>query len=197
MLFPVVRPYADETTAAGLESFASPAWLVSHLSGAAALILLPLGLLALGRDVLARAAFVTTWLGSALSLPYYGAETFALSAIGRRADDAPEAALELVDAVRTGGVQLVTFGTGLVLLAVGGVLAALAVRRSTTLPRWSGAPLAAGLVLFLPQFYAAPALRMMHGVLLGGGCLVLSLALRTAHHDGDTARGDLGQASLR
>jgi hypothetical protein len=37
-----------------------------------------------------------------------------------------------------------------------------------------GVVFAAGAVLYLPQFFADPALRIAHGVLLAIGCLVLA-----------------------
>ena len=43
----------------------------------------------------------------------------------------------------------------LLALAVASVLAALAVRRSRVLPAWTGWLLAAGFVLYLPQFFRA------------------------------------------
>ncbi|MGH3764729.1 MAG: hypothetical protein ACRDS0_24940 [Pseudonocardiaceae bacterium] len=108
-------------------------------------------------------------------LPYYGAEAFALHAIGQRIGRTAEVSLlELVEAVRNGPVQITTFGIGLLPLAVAAVLAALAVRSSGLLPPWSGILFAVGFVLYLPQFYTASYLRIAHGVLVGAGCLVLA-----------------------
>ena len=154
---------------------------MAHLSAVAGFVLLPLGLLAVravtGRGALAGAAFVATWIGVGLVLPYYGAEVFALHAIARSGD---ANVLGLVDAVRNGPVQITEFGVGLLLLAVGTVLAAVAVWRSGTLARWSAVPLAAGFVLFLPQFYGPPALRIAHGVLVAVGCFLLAAELGRA-----------------
>jgi hypothetical protein len=58
------------------------------------------------------------------------------------------------------------------LIAVGTVLAAVAVWRTTVLARWAAAPLAVAFVLFLPQYYAATWLRIAHGVLVAVGCTV-------------------------
>ncbi len=175
VLYPAVRPYGDADPATAASAFASGAWLVAHLSAVLGFILLPLGLLTVraatgGR--LAGAAFVATWLGAGLVLPYYGAEVFALHAIGQAGGP-----LGLVDAVRNGPVQITEFGVGLLLLAVGTVLAAVAVWRSGVLARWSAVPLAVGFALFLPQFYAPPALRIAHGVLIGVGCVLLAAEL--------------------
>jgi hypothetical protein len=148
-------------------------------------ILVSLGVLAL-RDALtgnraypiAGVAVVFTWLGAGLTLPYYGAEDFALHAIAdRAAAGQPLDLLDLVEAVRYGAVAATTFGVGLLLLAVGGVLTAVAVARSGVLPRLSGVLYGLGLVLFLPQFYTPPAVRIAHGVLLGLGAVWLAAVL--------------------
>ena len=47
--YPAVRPYADETTYAGLAAMASDAWLLAHLLGVLAFAALPIGLSRLGR----------------------------------------------------------------------------------------------------------------------------------------------------
>jgi hypothetical protein len=185
VVYPVVRPYSDEASLAGAQAFASGAWVVAHLSAVIGLILLPLGLLALrtalGRSRTAGAAFLATWLGVGLVLPYYGAEVFALHATGERMVATGDLGLlGLVDAIRNGSVQITAFGTGLVLIAVGTVLAAVAVWRSNVLSRWAAVPLAAAFVLFLPQFYAAPSLRIAHGVLVGIACVTLAVQLRRA-----------------
>jgi hypothetical protein len=69
------------------------------------------------------------------------------------------------------------FAAGLLLLAVGGILAAVAVWRSGLLARWSGLPLALGFVLFLPQFFGTQPIRVAHGALLALGCLWLAAGL--------------------
>lgn len=91
LIYPALRPYSEENAMAGAQAFASPAWVVSHLCAVVGFILLPLGLLAL-RTALTResttppagVAFVVTWFGVGLTLPYYGAEAFALNALGER-----------------------------------------------------------------------------------------------------------------
>lgn len=184
VVYPAVRPYTDEASLSGAQAFASGAWLVAHLSAVAGLILLPLGLQALRTAIGGRAAgaaFLITWIGVGLVLPYYGAETFALNAVGARIAETGDASLfGIVDAIRNGAVQITAFGVGLVSLAIGGVVAGVAVWRSGVLARWAGVLLAAGLVLLLPQFYGPPSLRIAHGVLLGAGCVVLALELRRA-----------------
>jgi len=54
---------------------------------------------------------------------------------------------------------------------------AVAVARSGVLPRLRGVLYSLGLVLFLPQFYTPPAVRIVHGVLLGLGAVWLAAVL--------------------
>lgn len=190
LLYPAVRPWHDETTAGGaVASMGSSAWVASHLFAMVGFVLVPFGLLALRSAVretraegLAAASVAMFWIGAGLTLPYYGAEDFALHAIAREAADGT--ALDVValsDAVRNGAVAITTFGIGLLLLGVAGVLAAVAVWRSGVLARWSGVLFGAGFALFLPQFFTTAPVRIAHGVLLAAGCVVLAAMLwRTA-----------------
>lgn len=119
-----------------------------------------------------------SWVGVGLTLPYFGAEIFGPHAIGQRAVGEHDPALiEMVDAVRFNPAAITIFATGLVLLAVGAILAAAAIWRSGVLARWSGVPLAVGFVLFMPQFTAPPSIRIAHGVLVAIGCLRIALGL--------------------
>jgi hypothetical protein len=173
LAYPAVRPYHDESTAAGATaSMSSTAWVAAHLFAMIGFVLLPLGLLAItglvGRTRaggLALAATVAVWIGAGLSLPYYGSEDFGLHAIAGPHGNQSNV-VGLVDAVRNQPVALSTFGLGLVVLAIGAVLAAVAIWRSAVLPRWVGIPFAAAIVLFLPQFYASSSVRIAHGVLM-------------------------------
>ena len=194
LAYPAVRPYHDESTAAGAtRSMSSNAWVASHLFAMVGFVLLPLGLLAitglLGRTRaagLALAGTVAVWIGAGLSLPYYGSEDFGLHAIagphGNRSD-----VVGLVDAVRTQPVAMTTFGLGLVVLAIGAILVAVAIWRSAMLARWGGIPFAAAIVLFLPQFYASPSVRIAHGVLMLVGLALLAGSMwRAAARVGDS-----------
>jgi hypothetical protein len=186
VLYPAVRPWQDESTVEGAtKAMSSGAWVAAHLFAMVGFILVALGLLAVWNAVsrtraerLGFAAVVTAWVGVGLTLPYYGAEDFGLNAIARKAAEGqvPDL-LGLVDAVRFSPVPITTFGLGLLLLAAGAVLAAVAVWRSGMLPRPSGILFAAGFVLFLPQFFTPPAVRIAHGVLVAAGSIWLALAL--------------------
>jgi hypothetical protein len=186
ILYPAVRPWDDESTVSGaIEAMSSGAWVAAHLFAMVGFILMALGLLAVWAAVgptraerLGFAAVVTGWIGVGLTLPYYGAEDFGLNAIAREAAEGqPFHLLDLIDAVRLSPVPITTFALGLLLLAAAAVVAATAVWRSGVLPRPSGILFALGFVLFLPQFFAPPAVRIAHGVLVAAGSAWLALGL--------------------
>ncbi len=82
---------------------------------------------------------------------------------------------------------MTTFGIGLVALAIGAILVAVAIWRSAMFARWVGIPFAAAIVLFLPQFYASPSVRIAHGVLMLVGLALLAGAMwRAAARVGDS-----------
>lgn len=178
--YPALRPYSDETTLAGAAAMGSTRWVVSHVLGVLAFVLLAAGL----RQVASVRSAAVTAAGVALVLPYYGAETFGVQVIARRAlATGDPSLLALVEELRMGPIAVATFGAGLVLLAVGGVLTARAVRRTGTLARLGGLLSATGLVLYAPQYLAPGALRTAHGVVLGAGLLLLALAGRRGATD--------------
>lgn len=189
-LYPLLRPYSDETTLDGGRAMASTAWILAHVFAFGGFILLIPGLVGLYSSIAgqrpsppdgqraAYAAVVASWLGVGLLLPYYGAETFGLNAIAQRAvRDNDPGLLELADTVRLGSVPATMFLAGLLLLAAGAILAAVAIWRSGVAPRWSGIPFAVGFALFLPQFFGAPWMRIGHGVLVAVGCVLLAAVL--------------------
>lgn len=194
VLYPALRPWHDESTVAGATAAMSAgAWVASHLFAMLGFILMGFGLLGLrillagagaggeagagaGDQPIATAAVATGWAGVGLTLPYYGAETFGLHAIASHADQVTDL-LALVDAVRYQPVAVATFGAGLLLVAAAAVLAAVAVWRSPRLSRYSGVLFALGFVLFLPQFFAPPAVRIGHGVLVAIGSIWLAAAM--------------------
>jgi hypothetical protein len=71
----------------------------------------------------AGVALLSTWLGAALVLPYYGSEHFGLHAIAQAA--VPGSAIDLpglVDAICFNPVPATMFAVGLILLAPAGSL---------------------------------------------------------------------------
>lgn len=183
VLYPAIRPFSDEVTLSGAAAFASTAWLLAHGLAMAAFILTAFGMTALRAATGPRAAgtaewaFVLGWIGIGLVLPFYGLETFGLAAIGAESIQRQDASLLAIAAAARGGPGLLVFLVGLVVLAVAAILAAVATWRAGLQPRWAAAPLAIGLVLFIPQFFWSQPLRVAHGLLVGGGCLSLALAL--------------------
>jgi hypothetical protein len=163
LLYPVVRPWTDETTASGAhEAMSSNAWVVAHFVAMLGFILVPLALLGLRQSVgLAPAAVM--WVGAGLTLPYYGAEDFGLHAA---ATEGGRDLLDVVEATRYNPVAITIFGVGLVTLAVGAVLVAVRLWRAESAARYAAVVFAAGFVLFLPQFFTPEPVRIAHGVLM-------------------------------
>ncbi|GGG22116.1 hypothetical protein GCM10007304_39920 [Rhodococcoides trifolii] len=174
LAYPVVRPYSDETGLEGARAFASNQWVPAHLFAMLGFIAAASAVAAIG----SRVTGVTMLLGTGLVLPYYGAEAFSLHAIGTRAlSESDLNLMSLADPIRYGAVQATMFAAGLVLLAVGAVSLAVS---TWSRWRWFTIPFAAGFVLFLPQFYGPPPVRIAHGVLMLLGCaLVAYRAART------------------
>jgi hypothetical protein len=171
LLYPVLRPWDDETTAAGAhDAMASVAWVASHLFAMIGFVLVGLALLGL-RDLVGTRPVAVMWAGAGLTLPYYGAEDFGLHAA---ATTSGTDLLAVAEATRYGPVAMSMFGIGLVALAVGAVLVALEVRRPSA---WV---FAAGFVLFLPQFFTPAPVRIAHGVLMLVGLVWLAVDARTA-----------------
>jgi hypothetical protein len=79
--------------------------------------------------------------------------------------------------VRYQPLAMTIFAVGLLLLAAGAVMAAIAVWQSHVLPRASGILFATGMALFLPQFFSPAPVRIAHGILLAAGSIVLAAAL--------------------
>lgn len=180
VLYPAIRPFSDESSLSGAEAFASFSWVLAHSLAMVGFVLLTLGLLGLyirlqETTVERRAiqALVLSWIGIGLTLPYYGAETFGLHAIGQEAvKEQNPALLSIVNSVRL-GEGVVFFVPGLLFLAAGTILFAIAILRSSSLPTWIGIPLAAGFALFIPQFFEPQSIRVAHGLLITIGCVLL------------------------
>ena len=185
--FPLVRPFYAMPVAGDVgtltkaaEALTSPAWVASHLLAGAALILLPLGALALAVAVeepgrRAVAGQILTAIGSGLLLVVIGGETFGLPAAAQ-AYAAGESAdlVALVERVRNPAL-FATLLLGLVILAAGGITLATAIWRSGLLPRAAGVLLAIGLVLWMPLLPQVP--RVIDGLFIGVGSCWLAAAL--------------------
>lgn len=185
VLYPAIRPFSDEATLQGASAFASSAWVLAHSLAMVGFILLILGLFGvygLLRETkagsLGLVALVVTWIGIGCTLPYYGAETFGLHAVGQEAIKLHNAdtLVALTNGIRF-EESIWFFGVGLIALAAGVILFAVAIWRSGVLARWSGMLLAAGFALFIPQFFTPQPVRVGHGVLILVGCLVLAWSM--------------------
>lgn len=185
VLYPAIRPFSDESTLRGAEAFAASSWLLAHSLAMIGFILLILGLLGLYSQLremaagsLGTTALVVTWIGVGLTLPYYGAETFALHAVGQEAvrQSNVDLLVTLTNSIRFGeGIWF--FGFGLLALAVDTILFAIAIWRSGILAKWSGIPLAVGFALFIPQFFAPQPVRIGHGLLVMVGCWLMAWSM--------------------
>lgn len=186
----LIRPYGDATSSTSPEAaaaFASGWWVVAHLAGALALVQLARVGLRIDDLLSTTTTMIARWSGLAgavLVLPYFGAETFGLHAIGR-AGLADPAALSLVEEVRGHPAALTTFGLGLLLLAVSGITTALAWQGAARSgcwigPAWVAWPLGIGAALVLPQFYLPPMGRMAFGVAFAVAALILAVAASAA-----------------
>ena len=185
VVYEAAAPRADETTLDGAKAWASAGWSIAHISAIVGLILIPLGYGAI-RGFLEdtpheRTAFLAAtigYIGSGLTISYYGAEVYGLKAIGQRALADGDASLtDVGNDFRLDPTAMTVFAIGLLLVAIAAVLAAIAVWRSGSLPRWSAVPLAALLVTMLPQYFLPQALRIVWGVLVAGAALWLASAL--------------------
>ena len=178
LLYPVVRPWTDETTVDGARAaMASGAWVAAHAFAMLGFILVAAALPALRATIgLAPAAVVS--VGAGLTLPYYGAEDFGLHAAATKGGGD---LLAVVEATRYNPLAITMFGAGLLTLAVGAILVAVAIWRSGTLPRTSGIVFAAGFALFLPQFFAPAPVRIAHGVVMLAGLAWLAIAMWRAN----------------
>jgi len=92
VFYPAIRPFSDETSLQGAAAFASTEWVLAHLLAIAAFTLLPIGLLGLQNSMQQTAAerqgywaVVLSWIGVALTLPFYGEEAYGLHVIGQEA----------------------------------------------------------------------------------------------------------------
>ncbi|KJQ55615.1 hypothetical protein [Microbacterium sp. SA39] len=175
--FQLLRPWGDVTEEpdAVAEAFADPRWVIAHLAGAAAFVVLALladAVVTAGlreqsvrrRSPVARIARYGTAVGAVLILPYYGAETFALHEIGRAAlAGSPVDVLALSGSIRGNVVAATLFGVGLLLVAAGMVCLAVVAGRAGAAV-WGAWPLGVLAALALPQFVLPPIGRMAYGV---------------------------------
>ena len=184
-IYEAAAPRLDQTTLEGAESWTTAGWTIAHVSAIVALILVPLGYGALRgylegtrNEKTAFLAATIGYIGSGLTISYYGAEVYGLKAIGQRAvEDGDATMTEVGNAFRYDPTAMTVFAIGLALIAVGAVFAAVAVWRSGTLNKWSAVPLAVLLVTMLPQYFLPQSGRIAWGVLVALASLWLAAEL--------------------
>jgi hypothetical protein len=181
VVYPAIRPFSDEVTMQGAAAFASTEWLIAHVLAMFGFVLTALGTsglwLALAATAAERVAFraaVLTGIGVGLTLPFYGGEAFGLHAIGQAALRENSTTILAISTEVRGGIGLALFLSGLAVLGLGAILAAIAVRRSGVMSGWSGVPFAIGFALYIPQYAAPQWLRVAHGALITLGCVLVS-----------------------
>ncbi len=187
VLFPLIRPFFNESQAEFAGRFASNSWIIAHTFGMGGFLFFSLGVLGiyflLMRSKVESLAFWTlilTWIGTGLTLPFFGAETFALPVIGnealRQQSDLP---LQLINAVRFGpGIIFILLG--LLLIGVAAIFLSRVIWTSQIVSRWSGILLAIGLVIFMPILQGDPffrSIRIVDGFLIFLGCVWIAIDL--------------------
>lgn len=185
-LYPVIRPFSDETSLQGAAAFGSSAWVIAHSLAIFAFVLLGLGTICVYlvlqqglAERLGLASLLLIWTGIGLTLPFYGAEVFGLHAIGQAALQRHDASLVGLAADVRGQPGISFIVVGLLLLAAGTVVLAIALWRSGVFVRWTGIPLAVGFALYLPQFMTPQLVRWLHGLFVGLGCALIGTSLRS------------------
>lgn len=162
--FPLVRPWGDKagSEAAMSEAFGDPRWVLAHMTGMAAWGLLSWAAAAGAANPWTARALAA---GTALVLPFYGAETFGLHGLAATNGEIAATA----EAIRSGAPQSAMFAGGLALLAAGALAEFWRDRR------WQTGLLALGVATYLPQFFLDPEFRMAHGMALAAGCVAWAL----------------------
>lgn len=182
-LYATLRPYGSDTGVDTVAEFASTWWLVSHSCAVVGFVVTFAAVADVARSLsgtpggpTASWAAIITGIGGALVLPYYGAETFALHALGASAvADGVTGELAEAEAIRFGVLASVTFGGGLLLLVIGALTVALAVRRARG-PLALVVPYVVAWALFPVQFYTPATVRMSYGVLVLAAFVALAIA---------------------
>ena len=189
----IARPYGDMsgTTDGMARAFAHPLWIASHVAGMLALCQFTRVASRLDDIVgtrLSRAARTAALVGLVGCLPYYGAETFALNALGNEHITTGVPHFEqLVEEVRSGAAAMTFFATGLGGYAATGVLMALTWQRAGGRPSWAAWPLGLLALGFLPQFYLPQTGRMAYGVAWAMASAVLAWASLRPGDSGQSA----------
>ena len=167
-----LRPWAGGDTAS---AWASPLWPISHLLAVAGFV----GYAALGALRTGRLGRLFAGVAVAMLLPYYGAEAFALHALGTVA---PDQAATVAQALRYGPLPLLTFALGWLALGSLAILMARTFSLSTLAGRVALITHTAAMLAWLPVFFLPPTGRIAHAVVVLISALVLAArAYPTGH----------------
>ena len=187
--FPLVRPFfaepdmnSPESLAIAAKGYTAFAWSAAHLMSMIGFVLLIFGIMTvyahLSKSKAERRAFqamILSLSGIGLLLPALGVELYTLPMIGRLYLDGKTDVFNLVGAIRMEPVSTLMFLVGLLLLAIGSIVLAVAISQSDVLPTWAGIVFAIGLVLFLPLF--PQIIRIVDGLLVGIGGMGLAWSM--------------------
>lgn len=180
---PALEPYVDETSMAGARALTSPAWLHSHTGGIFGFIHLCVALAGL-RFLPAIARSSASWIATglafvamALILPYLGGEAYGLNAIGHVALQTNDPVdLQVASTFRYGLVQASLFGVGNLFLSGAGIALLVSTWRARRLIQYGALVLCIGLMTYLPTYWAPLPARLVHGLLVMTGSVMLALA---------------------
>lgn len=182
--YPALRPYGPEEGAAGAADFGSTAWLVAHALGMLGFVALAFSLRIAatslpwnwaGRPL--REVEGSAWFAVAMILPYYGAEAYGLHALGGYATkNGDVGALDVANSFRYAPLAMTTFALGLLALIFVGARIAMGLWSAGPAARCGGLLAGLGLVTYLPQYFGTSGVRIAHGLVLGAGLVLMSLA---------------------
>jgi len=200
-MFPQFRPFfffdptrPMETMDAAAPAIASGPWQFAHYLALIGFVLL-LGVLpalharlaAAGVEARSRRATRLCTLGVALILPTLGVELYAMPAIGRIYLAGTVSIAPAVSMIYIGSATMVML-LGLVLLAIGAIVLAVAIVGSRALPRWAAVVYAIGLAAWCPLL--PPIARVVDGLLIGIGGIALAWSLGRRPSPPDAPRVD-------
>lgn len=183
-IYPVLRGFGSETGVTGAQHYASTTWVAAHVAAMVGFVALVVVLRIDATDQRRRTTELLGWISVALLLPYYGAEAYGLNALGRWVlDGGDPTSMSVADDFRFAPVPITIFAAGWILLAWVAIRMIRDHVGSIRLERVGVWMTAAGLLLFLPQFFAPGTVRIAHGVILAVGLAIWAVSGYAAPSD--------------